>query len=221
MTIASPAGPGHYKVLNLKAVSDVIDAFNLMAYDYAGSWDTNSGHQANLYPDPSNPTSTPFSTDTAVTDYLNAGVPASKIVLGMPIYGRSFEQTNGIGQPFSGIGGGSWENGVWDFKALPRAGATELYDSAAIASYSYDRGSRELISYDTPAVVRLKVAYLKSKGLGGSMFWEASGDRADDGSLLKISFETLGGTTDQDKTENQLDYPNSKYDNIREGVPGG
>ncbi|KAK1976208.1 family 18 glycosyl hydrolase [Colletotrichum cereale] len=221
LTIASPAGASHYNVMNLKAVSDVIDAFNLMAYDYAGSWDANSGHQANLYPNPSNPISTPFSTDAAVNDYLRAGVPASKIVLGMPIYGRSFQQTNGIGQTFSGVGSGSWENGVWDYKALPRAGGAELYDSTAVASYSYDSTSKELISYDTPAVVRTKVSYIRDKGLGGSMFWEASGDRTDGGSLLATSFEALGGSNAQDKSLNQLSYPNSQYDNIRAGVPGG
>lgn len=221
LTIASPAGPSHYNVLNLKAISNVVDAFNLMAYDYAGSWDANSGHQANLYPNPGNPTSTPFSTDAAVADYLRAGVPNSKIVLGMPIYGRSFQQTNGLGQPFSGVGSGSWENGVWDYKALPRPGATELYDSTAVASYSYDAGSRELISYDTPAVVRNKVAYLRGKGLGGSMFWEASGDRKDGGSLLATSFDALGGDGGQDKSLNMLSYPNSRYDNIVAGVPGG
>ncbi|KAK1963404.1 family 18 glycosyl hydrolase [Colletotrichum sublineola] len=220
LTIASPAGPSHYNVMNLKAVSDVIDAFNLMAYDYAGSWDANSGHQSNLYPNPGNPASTPFSTDAAVNDYLRAGVPASKIVLGMPIYGRSFEQTSGIGQPFSGVGSGSWENGVWDYKALPRAGATELYDATAVASYSYDSASKELITYDTPAVIRTKVSYLRSKGLGGSMFWEASGDRSDGGSLLAASFDALGGADGQDKSLNQLSYPNSQYDNIRAGVPG-
>ncbi|KAF4925916.1 Chitinase 1 [Colletotrichum fructicola] len=221
LTVASPAGPDHYNVMQLKAMSDIIDAFNLMAYDYAGSWDANSGHQANLFPNPANPTATPFSTDKAVSDYLAAGVPASKIVLGMPIYGRSFEQTNGIGQPFTGIGSGSWENGVWDYKALPRAGATELYDATAVASYSYDSSAKELISYDTPAVVRTKVSYLQSKGLGGSMFWEASGDRTDDASLMKTSFDALGGSAAQDSSENQLSYPNSKYDNIRAGVPGG
>ncbi|EOO00585.1 putative glycoside hydrolase family 18 protein [Phaeoacremonium minimum UCRPA7] len=219
LTIASPAGPTNYNIMKLGIMAGIIDYFNLMAYDYAGSWDTTSGHQANLYNNPSNPTATKFNTDDAVKAYIAAGVPSSKIVLGMPIYGRSFENTAGIGQSYSGIGSGSWENGVWDYKALPKSGATVYTDSVAGATYSYDSSAKELISYDTPAMVQTKVSYLKSKGLGGSMFWEASGDKTDSSSLMLTSFNSLGGASALDSTQNLLSYPNSKYDNIKAGVP--
>jgi chitinase len=216
LTIASPAGPTHYNTMKLGDMSNIIDFFNLMAYDYSGSWDTNAGHQANLYPNSQNPSATPFSTDAAVSGYISAGVPASKIVLGMPIYGRSFESTSGIGQPFSGVGSGSWENGVWDYKALPKAGATEQYDSVSGATYSYDASSKELISYDTAEMVQRKVSYLKSKGMGGSMFWEASADRTDDKSLISTSYSSLGSL---DSSNNLLSYPNSQYANLAAGMP--
>jgi chitinase len=188
----------------------------IVAYDYAGSWDTTSGHQANLYPNPNVANSTPFSTNVAVSAYIAAGVPASKIILGMPIYGRAFESTSGLGQSYSGIGSGSWENGVWDYKVLPKAGATEIYDSVAGATYSYDSSAKELISYDTPAMVQKKVTYLQSKGLGGSMFWESSSDRNDSGSLIGTSYSSLGGLK---SSQNLLSYPNSVYDNIKAGMP--
>lgn len=189
--------------------------------DYAGSWDTTSGHQANLYPEPQNPAATPFSTDAAITDYVAAGVPASQIVLGMPVYGRSFEATSGLGQPYNGVGAGSWEAGVWDYKVLPKAGAAEMTDTTAGATYSYDSSTAELISYDTPAMVQQKVAYLQQKGLGGSMFWEASGDRNDTSSLLLASFNALGGAGALDPRQNLLSYPNSQYANIVAGMPSG
>jgi chitinase len=214
MTIASPAGPQNYNTMKLAEMSQYLDFFNLMAYDYSGSWDTTAGHQANLYA--KDPASTPFSTDAAVTDYVKAGVPASKIVLGMPIYGRAFESTNGLGQPFTGVGGGSWENGIWDYKALPKPGATEYTDAAAGATYSYDPTAKELISYDTPAMITTKVSYLKSKGMGGSMFWEASGDRTDDKSLISASFNGLGSL---DASDNLLSYPVSQYANLAAGMP--
>ncbi|KAK3290523.1 glycoside hydrolase family 18 protein [Chaetomium fimeti] len=213
LTIASPAGPTNYAHLPLADIAGVIDFFNLMAYDYAGSWSTVSAHQANLYPLTPN-TTTPFSTDAAVADYLAAGVPAAQLVLGMPIYGRGFTATDGIGQSYTGVGQGSWEAGVWDYKALPKPGAEVVYDEAAGATYSYDKTGRELVSFDTVEMVQRKVGYLKGKGMGGSMFWEASADRVGDGSLIGASFGALGGV---DKGENLLKFPDSKYDNLRAG----
>ncbi|KAL5867691.1 Chitinase 4 [Pyricularia oryzae] len=78
-----------------------------MAYDYTGSWGSISGHQANLHPSEDNAASTPFSTEKAVDYYLGAGVTPGKLVLGMPIYGRTFQNTTGSGRAFSGIRDGS------------------------------------------------------------------------------------------------------------------
>ncbi|KIH91156.1 chitinase [Sporothrix brasiliensis 5110] len=216
LTVASPAGPTNYKVQDLKGMAAVVDFFNFMGYDYAGSFSAAAGHQANLYPNPQNPNATPFSTDRAVTDYLGAGVPAAQIVLGMPIYGRAFENTAGPGTAYSGVGPGTWEAGIYDYKALPRAGATVQTDATAGATYSYDAASREMVSYDTPAMVQAKVQYAKSKGLGGSMFWEASADKTGADSLIGTSFAALGSL---DTAQNLLSYPNSQYDNLAAGMP--
>ena len=93
-------------------MNDYIDTWNLIAYDYAGSWSSLIGHDANLYPSTSDPNATPFSTDRAIIDYMAAGIPPNKIIVGIPLYGRLFEGTNGLGQSFNSIGSGSWENGV-------------------------------------------------------------------------------------------------------------
>ncbi|KAI0442716.1 endochitinase [Xylaria telfairii] len=218
LSVALPAGPDNYNKMKLSQMNAAgVDQFNMLSYDYAGSWDTTAGHQANLYSDPSHPTDTPFSTDAALKAYIAAGVPANKIVLGLPLYGRAFENTNGLGQSFSGVGSGSWENGIWDYKVLPRSG-TEIYDSVAGASYSYDSATKELVSYDNVDMVKRKVSYIQSKGLAGSMFWEASGDRTDSGSLISAAFNAQGGSGSLDKSQNLLSYPNSKYDNIKNNL---
>lgn len=211
LSIAAPAGPSHYNILKLQELGSLLDHINLMAYDFAGSFSDHTGHQANLYPNPENPDSTPFSTDVAVQAYLDGGVPAEKLVLGMPIYGRGYTGTDGLGQPFSGIGEGDWEAGIWDYKSLPRSGATVEYDDVAHATYSWDPSTQELISFDTPDMISEKVDYLKGLGLGGSMFWEASGDRTDGESLIGTSHGALGSI---DGTENCLTYPDSQYENI-------
>lgn len=217
ITIATSAGPTHYRNMDFAGMEPLVDNWNLMAYDYAGSWDTTSGHQANLYVNTGDPASTKFSTEQAVEDYLAAGIPSHKISMGLPLYGRSFEDTTGLGQPYSGIGSGSVEAGVWLYKDLPRPGAREAYDDVAKASYSYDTSTKELITYDTVFSATAKAQYLVSKGLGGAVFWEASGDRTGSESLVGTVAKRMG---DLDMTPNLLSYPVSKYDNIRAGMPG-
>ncbi|KAI0808572.1 endochitinase [Xylaria sp. FL0064] len=218
LSVALPAGPVNYQKMKLSAMNAAgVDQFNMLAYDYAGSWDTTSGHQANLYPDPANPLHTPYSTDAAIKAYIAAGVPANKITMGLPLYGRAFESTSGLGQPYSGVGSGSWENGIWDYKALPRSGS-EIYDATAGATYSYDPATKELVSYDNVDMVTRKASYIQSKGLGGSMFWEASGDKTGSGSLIAAAFNAQGGAGSLDKSQNLLSYPNSMYNNIKSNL---
>lgn len=60
---------------------------------------------------------------------------------------------------------------------------------------------------------------MKQKGLGGAVFWEASGDRKGDQSLVGTVARGVGLDV-LDKSTNLLAYPVSQYDNIRNGMPG-
>ena len=209
LTLAVACGPSNYRLLRLREMEPYVDLFYLMAYDFAGSWDKKTGHQAAMYGGELNG-------HQAVTDYMQMGVPPHKLVLGLPAYGRGFSNTsNTPGAPFNDIPEGTWEKGMFDYKNLPLPGATEYIDEQHMASWSYDPAKRELISYDTPAVIQAKCEYIKQARLGGAMFWELSADHKGEHprSLLNAVYRSFGGQLDS--IPNHLRYPKSQYDNIR------
>ncbi|KAK6533507.1 hypothetical protein TWF694_002446 [Orbilia ellipsospora] len=215
LSVAAPCGADNIRNMDIQGMDQYLDFWNLMAYDFSGSWSSVTGHAANLHPSKSNPASTPFAFDTALQLY--SAVDRKKIVLGMPLYGRGFANTNGpeLGQAYSGLGAGNWEAGVWDYKNLPLPGSQEYQDDELVASWSYDPNQRLLITYDNPHVAKLKAQYIMNQGLGGAMWWETSGDKVGYGSLVQTVVDTFGGVDQLDQKQNYLTYPLSKYDNIR------
>ncbi|KAL5485080.1 CHT4_1 [Sanghuangporus weigelae] len=224
LTIAAPCGPENYKRLHIGEMAKYLDFWNLMAYDYAGSWGTVADHQANVFGGAIN-------TNDAVQWYISRGVPRHKIILGIPLYGRSFMNTDGPGKPFSGIGPGSWEAGVYDYRALPLPGSYIFRDEKAIASWTTDYQKHEIVSFDSEEVGQWKGEWIKKQGLGGSMFWELSGDKNGERegmegglgkdpqpgrSLVKVVKEAMG---ELDSSTNWLNYEYSQFDNMRNGMP--
>lgn len=219
LTVACPAGSQNFSKMDIRGMDAYLDFWNLMAYDFAGSWDQLAGHQANVQPSGENPGSTPFSMTVAIDAYLNAGVRPDKLVIGMPLYGRAFENTDGPGKPFQGIGEGTWEQGVWDYKKLPPFDFLDYFDQPALASYCYNPNTRKMISYDSPQMVRIKSDIIRQRALGGVMWWESSADKEGKQSLIWTVVDDFGGPDALQKVDNLLDYPHSPYDNLRAGFP--
>jgi GH18 family chitinase len=74
---------------NLRKYAAQLDYINVMGYDYHGPWDALDApapalSQSNLYTNGVDN----YSTHAAVTTLLNAGVPANKIIVGIPSYAR-------------------------------------------------------------------------------------------------------------------------------------
>ncbi|KAF8582270.1 carbohydrate-binding module family 5 protein [Ramaria rubella] len=205
ITVAVSAGSANYANLVVPTMDQALSYWNLMAYDYAGSWSNVSDDMANLY----GGVISGVSTDQAFKSYISRGATASKITMGIPLYGRGFEQTAGIRQPYNGVGPGTWEAGVYDYKDLPFAGATVIEETDNVASYSYNSSIQELISYDTPNIVATKTKYINTNGMAGSMFWSLDSDKLGADSLVGVSAGILGGL---DQT--QVHYPDSIWTNI-------
>ncbi|KAJ7705307.1 glycoside hydrolase superfamily [Mycena rosella] len=214
LTVAVSAGAANYANLVVPQMDKALTFWNLMAYDYAGSWLTFADNMANLY----GGARTGVNTDSAVKHFVASGATPGKITMGIPLYGRAFEQTAGLGQPYSGIGPGTIEAGVYSYSALPLAGAQVFENTTDVSSYSYDSSTKELVSYDTPAIVQLKVQYINANGLAGSMFWELSQDKVGTESLVSTSKAVLGAL---DQTANHISFPNSMWDNVRSNMGTG
>jgi chitinase len=197
LTIAAPAGPKTYANLELAKIAKVIDWLNLMTYDFHGGWSPLTNFNAALYPSKDDPTADEtvrkqFNVDAAVKGYLDAGVPAEKIVVGVPFYGRGWggvkNVNDGLYQPHSPAAPmGTWEAGVWDYKDLAANHVGKMkrhwHDQAKVP-WLFDEKKGVTISYDDPQSLKIKAEYVKEKKLGGVMIWELSADDKE-ASLLK------------------------------------
>ncbi|WP_443056903.1 glycosyl hydrolase family 18 protein [Streptomyces sp. NBC_00669] len=199
LTAFTPADPKKIDAgWDLPQVSKNLDIENIQGYDFHGSgsdnsWEPNrTGDQANLYPDPNSPYPNDFSVDSAVQTYLDAGVSPRKLTIGLPFYGRGWQQVTGGGangewQSANGAAPGQFaeEAGTRGYNNLVTSvpGLTVYHNDQTVATYGYTGEGGQWWSFDDAWSIGKKAAYIKSKHLLGAMIWEMSGDTPD-GSLL-------------------------------------
>jgi chitinase len=181
LTIAAPAGRAQYALLDLDAIHPYLNYIDLMAYDLHGAWEKVTNHHAALYANPAEPADAANRTiDRAVTDYLAAGVPPGKLVLGVPFYGHGWKgvpnTNNGLFQPATGPAKASGEPGTDGYRVLKSLDYPGFRDPIAQAFWVYSASAGVFWSYDDAASLVNKTNYIKSKGLAGAMSWELSDD---------------------------------------------
>jgi chitinase len=165
---------------DMKHASKWLDSVNMMCYDWYNAVEKNTGHDSPLYTSPSDPKS--ISIDNAVSMYLAAGVPAKKIVIGVPFYGRKWvgvESTNnGLWQPVPGHTAAPQSTPVFgQIEPLVNAqGFTRYWDPIGMAPYLYNAATKTFITYNDPEAELARTKYIRSKHLGGIMFWQYTGD---------------------------------------------
>ncbi|XP_057871265.2 nod factor hydrolase protein 1 [Cryptomeria japonica] len=163
------------------SIAKNLDWVNVMAFDYHGSWDTSAtGAHAALYDSSSN-----VSTSYGISTWVDSGLPPRKVVMGMPLYGRSWvlksQNQTGIGAPAVAAGPKqnlSAETGVMFFSEvrdfIMEKHATEVYDPESVSAYCY--AGDLWVGYDNQDSVAAKVKFAKQKGLSGYFFWAISQD---------------------------------------------
>ncbi len=168
LTLATVASA---RYIDFKAILPSVDFVNIMAYDMASA----PKHHSALYPSGH---SGDITSDGAVTAHLKAGVPPSKLVMGMPFYGRggdgypSFQDYNKVGNTDTQY--------------------TEKWDEVAQVPYLADKNDTLVFGFENPRSLAIKCQYILDKDLLGGMYWDYSGDN-EQGDLRRTVAENLLG----------------------------
>ena len=124
-----------------------VDSVNLMAYDHPGRHSTFDGAKSD------------------VDALLAAGVPAGKVVLGVPFYGRALDKSR-------------------------RAVAYRDLAAGKLPPGADEAGG---VAFNGPDTVRRKAEFALRSKLGGVMVWELGQDAPGDASLLGAVRAVVGG----------------------------
>ena len=186
----SVAGVGDTASINrsyeLDKIAPLINYFNLMSYDFTAGETGSRGekHQANLY---NSSLALPgYSIDTWIKNLKANGMPAEKILLGVPFYGR--------------LGAGttkSYDELRKNF--INKDGYQFNFDKDAQAVYLTKDGQFAM-SYDDPLTLYLKAQYVLRNCLGGIFSWTSTYDQAN--ILAKAMYDSIN---DPVNVEEQLE----------------
>jgi chitinase len=191
LTAALPAGrlqsSGPYdpaRSFELSALASTLDFINLMTYDMVTAPEGVAGFNAPLREDSAGRWN---SVEGGIEYYREHGVPAGKLVLGVPFFGRGFRVTSdaghGLHQPYSAL----FEPGDWRTikeRFLGDPAWQQHWDPVAQTPWLFHPADRIFVSYEDPRSIGLRARMAKDSGLRGVFMWELTGD-ADQHSLLQ------------------------------------
>lgn len=191
LTIAAAAFSGYLEHTEMDVVAEYLDFINIMTYDFTGEWANITGHHTNLYKPELD--STAMSVEGSIELFVNAGVPAEKLLIGAAFYGRSWQEVspenNGLGQPATGLAGTDlkYKSILRDYLSDPAF--LELRDTSAAAPFLWNPEERIFITYEDPESLKRKAKFVNDKGLRGIMFWQYFGDHEE--TLLRVIFDEI------------------------------
>ena len=175
----SVAGTGDKAYINnsveINKIAPIINYFNLMSYDFTAGETGQSGekHQANLY---DSELSLPgYNVDRWIKNLEEAGMPPSKILLGVPFYGRLgaaiFKSYDQLRESY-----------------INKNGYEYNFDKKAQVPYLMKDG-QFVMSYDDPLSIYLKGQYVLRNCLGGIFSWTSTYDQAN--ILAKAMYDSI------------------------------
>jgi chitinase len=178
LTAAVAATPVRVAAIDWQALGPVFDLVFAMSYDFTAG-DQPPGHHANLR---ATAATGGNGADVQLARLRAAGVPAERLMLGVPFYGR--EWTGVRRDPATGAltGKPTGRSPLWKELAAEREGVA--YDAAAEAPYLL--AGQRYVTFANPRSIAAARCLVHREGYGGLFAWEAT---QDDGALLAAMAE--------------------------------
>uniref|UniRef100_A0A182UNF8 GH18 domain-containing protein n=1 Tax=Anopheles merus TaxID=30066 RepID=A0A182UNF8_ANOME len=177
---------------DVSGIARHVDYILLMSYDYNGTWDRYTGHNAPLcWGAVETDYQRRLNVKASVRDWIGGGAPKSKLIVGLAAYGRTFTlsstSTEGTRRPTSGPGRkGPYtdEAGVLAYYEVKNMFEQRMWDSDQDVPYAVS--GDQWVSYDDPQSIRKKCEFINSEGLGGAMIWSIDQDEFQDGKFTLL-----------------------------------
>jgi len=187
LSLAVNESPLAFAGTDFAAVAPLVDQVGIMNYDYAGPWSARTGLLAPLFPVSGDIEQT-ASIQQSIANYIAAGIPARKLLMGVPFYGYGWtgvaSANNGLFQTGRAVRGDRPYNLIRTV-----ALSSQIFrDPRSQAPWLFN--GQDFWTYEDPTSIHYKVSYAARQGIGGVMIWELSGDTAD-GELLNSTWRAL------------------------------
>lgn len=184
ISITIPASFWYLQHFDLVNLQKSVDFFNVMTYDFHGTWD-----MENRWVGPYLNSHTNL---TELRDGLDLlwrnGIKSEKVVMGMAFYGRSFSVANpACTSPGCEYGSGSpvqqcsrevsvaLNSEIEDIMA--QTGAKPVLDrDAAVKMLVWGPGGNQWVTFDDQDTLKIRADFARSQCLGGVMVWAVSHD---------------------------------------------
>jgi spore germination protein YaaH len=157
-------------VFDIASLNSVVDLFTIMGYDYYWSGSTTAGPEDPLY---DFQTSYNYTLTKSITYYLKQGMTQSKLLLGLPYYGREWE-TVGATAPATTTGNYTATKTFAVVKANANGYySTPLWENASFSPY-YSfvvSGNNRQCFCDDAYSMRKRFDIVNQRGIGGIGIW--------------------------------------------------
>lgn len=185
LSVAVDESPQTLTGTDFAKIAPLVDQVGVMNYDYAGPWNQTTGLLAPLFSvDPRDL----HSIDASIDAYEAAGVPAGKILMGLPFYGYSWTEVETGNEGLNQKGNSVKQDRAYNHIRSIAPNFSTYREELSQAPWLFD--GQTFWTFEDPVSIRFKASYAAHEHLGGLMIWELSGDTPD-AELLGVAYHSL------------------------------